>query len=270
MSDHNAIQNTMLISLYNRAQATRLYPEILADRQAMEIVEALEYDFSAISGSFNEFAAMSHLVRAKGMDDAVLTYMQEHPKAAVVNIGAGLDTGFLRVDNGLLRWFDLDLPDALAFRNTVIPKPKRVNQIARSVFDTTWFQDISFSAEDGVIFLAAGVFYFFHEEEIRELLIQMAEVFPGGELVFDVNSSAALAISNAMMQHSGNTGAMMYFSVDDPWLFETWSPKIKLKYAGSRFKEIPRLPQMPEEMVVNMKQCDEGNRILQIHLSFIA
>lgn len=268
MDRDNAIQNTMLIPLWNRAHASRLFPEILTDSQAIDIVEHLDYDFSSIAGAFHEFAAMSHLVRAKGMEDAVLAYTSQHPRAAVVNIGAGLDTGFSRVDNGLLRWFDLDLPDALNFRNRFIPKQERVCQIAKSVFDSSWYEDIDFSEKEGAIFLAAGVFYFFREQEIRELLIDMAGTFPGGELVFDANSSEALAISNQMMQQSGNPGAMMYFSVDDPAIFESWSPKITLQYAGSRFREIPRLPQMSEEMLQNMQLCDEGNRILQIHLRF--
>lgn len=70
----------------------------------------------------------------------------------------------------------------------------------------------------------------------------MAETFPGGELVFDANSSKALAVSNEMMQKTGNTGALMHFYVDDPALFEAWSPHIRLKEARPRFRDVPRLP----------------------------
>ena len=191
------------------------------------------------------------------------------PKAVVVDIGAGLDTSFSRVDNKTLRWFDLDLEDALDFRNSIIPKPGKTTQIPKSVFDFSWFDDIGFSKEESAIFIAAGVFYFFHEEEIRELLVRMAEAFPGGELVFDANSSEALAISNEMMQKSGNTDALMYFSVDNPLVFESWSPKIRVTYAGSRFSETPRLPQMSDTILKNMKSCDANNWILQIHLTFL-
>ena len=73
----NAIQNTMLIPLWSRAQASRLYPEILVDQQAIDITRKLEHDFSKISSSFNEFAAMSHLVRAKSMDDAICSFTSQ-------------------------------------------------------------------------------------------------------------------------------------------------------------------------------------------------
>ncbi len=268
MKLNDAIQNTMLIPLWSRSQASIKYPEILVDQQAIDVVRTLDHDFTSIAAAFNDFAAMSHLVRAKSMDDSIRAYTAAYPKATVVDIGAGLDTNFSRVDNGVLRWFDLDLPEALDFRNNILPKSERTTQIPKSVFDTSWFDDIDFSHEGGAIFIAAGVFYFFHQEEIRGLIVNMAEFFSGGELVFDANSSEALAVSNEMMQKSGNTGALMYFSVDDPSIFETWSPTIKVKYAGSRFEKVPRLPQMPEETIAHMKACDENNMILQIHLVF--
>ena len=42
----------------------------------------------------------SHLpLRAKHFDDKIKAYLTEHPHASIVNIGAGLDTTFYRVDN---------------------------------------------------------------------------------------------------------------------------------------------------------------------------
>ncbi|MEG3847795.1 hypothetical protein QT971_12285 [Microcoleus sp. herbarium19] len=34
----------------------------------------------------------------------------------IVEIGCGLNTRFERVDNGQVRWFDLDMPDSIAVR----------------------------------------------------------------------------------------------------------------------------------------------------------
>lgn len=269
MEKDNAIERTMLIPLWSRAEASRLYPEILVDRQAMDIVSRLDDDFSSIAAAFHAFGAMSHLVRAKGMDDAIRAYTAAHPRAAVVNIGAGLDTGFARVDNGTLRWFDLDLPQALAFRNSVIPARPRAAQLPCSVFDAAWFDAIHFDPAEGAIFTAAGVFYFFEEADIRALFSRMAEAFPGGALVFDANSSEALARSNAMMRQSGNAGAPMHFAVDDPSVFEAWSSHIRVTHAASRFQSTPRLPQMPPEMLESMQACDEKNWILEIHLAFV-
>lgn len=266
---NKAVQKTMLIPLWGRAQASRLYPEILADQDAVNIIETLDLDFSPIASSFDGFGAMSHLVRTRSMDDATRSYCSQHPGAAVVNIGCGLDTNFGRLDNGQMRWFDLDLPDSIAFRSSVIPRLPRAQNLAFSMFDTEWFQKIGFQRDQGAFFIAAGVFYFFKEESIRELLVKMAEAFPGGELVFDANSSIALEHANQMMKQTGNKNAAMYFSVDDPGIFEGWSPKIRVKSAKSRFLTTPRLPQMPDEMKARMDYCDENMLIKQIHLEFL-
>lgn len=269
MELNQAVQKTMLIPLWGRAQASRLYPQILVDQQAIDIVAAMDYDFTYIASSFDGFGAMSHLVRANAMDNAIRAYSAEHPRALVVNIGCGLDTNFSRTDNGTLRWYDLDLPGALAFRNSILAPLSRTHQLACSVFDTAWFDQVDFRGEDGAVFTASGVLYFFEEEAIRALFIRMAEAFPGGELVFDANSSTALERSKQMMRHTGNAGAEMFFAVDDPGLFEHWSPKIRLLKAAPRFCDTPRLAQMDESMKANMDACDAQNMIIQVHLQFL-
>jgi O-methyltransferase involved in polyketide biosynthesis len=44
-----------------------------------------------------------------------------HPEGLVVNLGAGLDTRFYRLDNGTITWIDIDLPEVVAFS----PEPIR-------------------------------------------------------------------------------------------------------------------------------------------------
>ena len=55
-------------------------------------------------------------MRSLYVDDILKTFLARRPRGTVVNIGCGLETNFERVDNGLLTWFDLDLPDVIALR----------------------------------------------------------------------------------------------------------------------------------------------------------
>jgi len=55
-----------------------------------------------------------------------------------VNISAGLDTMFYRVDNGSIRWYDIDLPNVIALRRQLLPETARTTLIARSIFDPSW------------------------------------------------------------------------------------------------------------------------------------
>lgn len=236
--NHQSVQATMLIPLWGRAKYSAQNMEILDDAEARRLMQHCDFDFSRMEKSFGELSGLCYIVRARKIDDAIRTYMTKHPRTTVVNIGAGLDTTFSRVDNGLIHWYNLDLPDAIAYRQSLIPDTERNICIAKSVLDTSWFEDIVFNPEDGIMFVSGGVFYYLHEEDLKVLFAKKAARFPGGELFFDAESSFAVKGSNRMVQKSGNTNALMHFSVDNPKKLEKWSPNIRLMPTTTMFQDI--------------------------------
>ena len=231
-------QATMLIPLWGRAKYSEKSPDILDDLEAKKIIQNCDFDFSGIEKSFGELSGLCYVVRARKIDDAIRGYISRYPRATVVNVGAGLDTTFSRVDNGLINWYNLDLPDATQYRQTLIPDSPRNLCIAKSVLDTSWFDEVIFNPQDGIMFVSGGVFYYLHEEDIRVLFGKMAQRFPGGELYFDAESESMVKKSNRMVQKSGNNGAMMHFSVNNAAEIEQWSPSIRLLSDESMFKGI--------------------------------
>jgi O-methyltransferase involved in polyketide biosynthesis len=236
--DTQSAQATMLIPLWGRAKFSRQNPDILLDEEAERIIQNCGFDFSGVENSFKEFGGICYIVRARKIDDAIRRFISKHPRATVVNIGAGLDTTFSRVDNGLINWYNLDLPDAVAYRQTLIPDSPRNLCIAKSVLDETWLDDVIFKPEDGIFLVSGGVFYYLHEEDLRIIFHTMAERFPNGELYFDAESQMLVNKSNKVVQKSGNKGAMMYFSVNDARALEQWSPHIRLLSSEPPFKDI--------------------------------
>ncbi|MFV0400061.1 MAG: class I SAM-dependent methyltransferase [Oscillospiraceae bacterium] len=234
-----SVQATMLLPLWGRAKYSAENKNILDDVDARRIVESSGLDFSHVEKGFGEFSGICYIARARKIDDAVRSYISRHPKATVVNIGAGLDTSFSRVDNGQIHWYNLDLPDSIAFRRSYLPDSERNTCIAKSFLDLSWFDDVDFLPENGIIFVSGGVFYYFHEEDLQRIFSAMAERFPGGELYFDAESPIAVKGSNKMVQKTGNKGAMMYFAVKDAKALETWSPRIKLIACEAPFKGFP-------------------------------
>jgi O-methyltransferase involved in polyketide biosynthesis len=235
-----SVQATMMLPLWGRAQYSKLYPDILDDQEAAAIVHNSGYDFAAVGKALGEYGGLCYVWRARKTDDAIRAYIKERSRATVVNIGAGLDTTFSRVDNGQIRWYNLDLPDAAAFRQTLIPNSEREIGIAKSFFDTSWFDDVAFNEGDGIIFISAGVFYYFREEELKTVVAEMARRFPGGELYFDAESKSAVAKSNSVVKKTGNKNALMYFYVNDVKSLESWSPLIRLASCEPFFKGITK------------------------------
>ena len=268
ISKLQGVQKTLILPLWGRAAFSKLYPEILDYREAVGIINSLDYDFGEIEKAFGEYGGLSYVVRGRKMDNAVKHFISEHPNATVVNIGAGLDTTFSRVDNGAIHWYDVDISEVIEIRKKIISEGGRNRCVAKSVFDYSWFNDIRFHEKDGILFIAGGVFYYFTEDKVRELFVTMAKKFPSGELYFDGETKAALKISNRMVRKSGNTSAMMYFYINNPTIFTSWSPLLHLKSVEPFFKDIKRDKRWKMSTRMNMTLCDLVKMVSFYHLKF--
>ncbi len=200
---------SMLVCLWGRAQLSREYSSLFYDAKAVELVEKIDYDFSAsdvppfIGIMFNLFRKINQpgfslfALRAKPFDEKAKTYIAKHPNASVVNIAAGLDTTFYRVDNGLIHWYDLDLPAVIGIRKQLLPEPDRVTYIAKSLLDPSWCKDIEHT-EDGVFMIAGGVLRWFEISQVQQFFSMLADNFPDGEIVFNFRSGSDDSVSALM------------------------------------------------------------------------
>lgn len=55
-----------------------------------------------------------------------------------------------------------------------------------------WFEKID--ASGGIVFFAAGVWYYFLTEQVRALVCDIAREFPNGRLVFDAAGKGAVKL----------------------------------------------------------------------------
>ena len=128
--DLNNVHETLLLPLWGRAQAARMRDPVLKDRRAVRLIEQLDYDFSGFRAGLGSWQILLFALRAKEFDAIVRDFIAEHPAATVVNIGAGLDTTFCRVDNGRIRWYDLDVPEVILLLNELLPGEGEERSIA--------------------------------------------------------------------------------------------------------------------------------------------
>jgi O-methyltransferase involved in polyketide biosynthesis len=183
----SGVPQTSLLPLHGRAKISRERSSLFYDAKAVELVELIDYDCS-MSDAVPDYLLFAAVARAKQFDDKVRAYITQHPRASVVNIGAGLDTAFYRVDNGTIHWYDLDLPAVIDLRRQLLLEPDRVEYIAKSFLDPSWCKEVN--AQNGVFMIAAGLFHYFEEAQIRQFFSLLADSFPGGEIVFDVESKS--------------------------------------------------------------------------------
>ena len=164
----------------------------------------------------------------------VRNYLNTHPKAAVVNLGCGLDQTGRSCDNGQCRIYNLDLLDVMAVRETLLPAGERERNLAADLNDFSWFDAIDTPTEDGAVFFAAGVFYYFRTEQVCALCAAMAERFPGGRLVFDAAGPTAVKLMlKTWVKQAGIRDVGAYFSVQDiAKELTAWSDRISVSGRG--------------------------------------
>jgi O-methyltransferase involved in polyketide biosynthesis len=185
--DLGAVQETLMLPLLARAIESDKDNPILYDAYARDVVARIDYDFSKLEALLrDEMHQMSFPIRAYNFDRTIKGFLDHKGCALVVNIGAGLDTTFQRVDNGSVLWINIDLPDVVTLRHSLIPDSERELTIARSVFDFSWMDDIARRTKDHrIMFMAAGVLCYFEAADVRNLFKKLADVYPSAHVVFD-------------------------------------------------------------------------------------
>ncbi|UCC21155.1 MAG: class I SAM-dependent methyltransferase [Promethearchaeota archaeon] len=229
LSFKRTIQETMLGPLWARAKYSKLYPAILDDKKSHEIIKKIDYDFTKIEEFLGEWRGIGLLVRARNFDNAINKFIEKFPQATVINMGAGLDTTFYRVDNGTIKWYDLDLPDVIEFRKKYIPEASRCSYISKSALDYKWFNDIEFNIDKGIFIIAAGFIYYFHESEISALFGALAKKYPSGEIIFDCVSNLAIKVAHKRARKAGAETPFWYIGINNPIkTISKWSDKLKV------------------------------------------
>lgn len=184
------MSQSSLVTLYSRAKLTKENGSLLNDTKAIELVERIDYYFSLLEKSGPDFNFFTTAARAIQLDNKVKAYIKEHPHASVVNLGAGFETEFYRVDNGTINWYDLDLPEVIEVKKQLLPETDRMTYIAKSFLDPSWCQDVK--TENGVFLIAGGLFRYFDEAKVRQFFSLLVDHLPGFEIVFEAESKSSI------------------------------------------------------------------------------
>lgn len=226
--EKNTVQETLIIPLYGRKVCADHYPQLFEDKEAERICEMLDYDFASkqkmMESPAGLFGALEVAQRHYDLLWEIRDYLKTHPEASVVNLGCGLDDSFRKADNGLCQGYNIDLPDVIEIRDELLGTAKREVNIGCDLNDHSWMDLIDGSK--AAIFFAAGVFYYFHREDIKRMFKTMAERFPGGVLVFDCcNERGAKMMRKTWLKEAGISDVSAYFSLEDKSEIEGWNDR---------------------------------------------
>ncbi len=181
------ISKSLFIPLAVRAAEINQQNPVIQDEKSVSIIERTDTGDLIINGG--QITTHGILSRTKVIDDEIRNILLNKPDTTIINLGAGLDTRICRLDNGKLRGFELDLPDAITLRRKFFEENDRIRFIAKSVLDDAWVQEIGDIHGQNIVILAEGLLMYFPPEDICRIFGLLSEHFPGADMYFDVMHS---------------------------------------------------------------------------------
>ena len=223
------VEQTAFLTVYARALDSRWRRPILGDRLADEVVGRIDYDFAGLGVQASVVCQTA--LRAKMLDDRVRDFVHKHHDA-VVDLGAGLDSGFYRVDPPpSVDWYSVDLPGILALRDEALPTNPHSHSVPVSLAEKHWPETIP--GDRPTMLIADGLFAFLPEPVIVAIFRRITDHFSTGEFAFNdygrIGWVSKLAIKLYPQKMFKDVGSQWgYAGFKDAHHPETWNPRMRL------------------------------------------
>lgn len=231
------VSGTMLITLYARAKETVSRNPLINDPAAVQMISVIMPEIKdsdnpihkkILKDSFSKKLAVTMSLRSRQFDRYTADFMQRNPSGTVINLGCGLDTRFDRIDNGTIKWFDIDLPEVIELRRRFLRENQRRKFIAASVLEKEWLNEVRTGGP--YLVLAEGLFMYLTEEGVKALLRNILTDLGPAELVCEVTNSYWVSkmqsryMRKKFRKKLGMTGSATFtFGIPSGEHFETWS-----------------------------------------------
>jgi len=212
-----AVAKTMMIPLWARAAETRKRRPLVRDVRALEICERIDFDWAMFRHSYG--TQVGCVLRGLLYDRWVGDFLARHPGGTVVELGAGLSTRFERID----------LPGAIALRRAHFAPTSRRTFLAASVLDADWPAAVARAAPGPYYFVSEGMLMYLDGEDVRRLLVRLADSFGPCEIALD-------SIAPAVVRHQRLHDSMKHmmdapfrWGIQDVRDVERWDPRLAVR-----------------------------------------
>lgn len=177
------IQETALIPLAIKASETARPNARIKDLKAKEIIDSLGVDVSKFDPFLSHEGVVARTILYR---EQLKELLNKYPDAVCINLGCGFDDKFSQVDNGSVRWFDVDLPDQIDIRRKVYEDRERYVMLEGDALNGDWTRNIP--KTDMVIVVMEGVLEYFSKEQVKTCLNMLCDSFPHGYLLAELHS----------------------------------------------------------------------------------
>ena len=192
----------MLFTLRPRADEHARSDGLFRDPQAATWFEQVTWpdDFEGI---YDWKMQTGVAIRVKIVDEVTERFVTDCTAPLVVELGAGLSTRPARLGLSQKQWLAVDLPAAIAFRQQFALEEDSSEQIAGSVLEMAWLDQLPLVQGEEILFIAEGLLPFFERDQVAGLFERLRVRFPGATLVGDVMGEANRANAGQRLEAIG-------------------------------------------------------------------
>lgn len=237
------VNQTLYIPLYGKAFVSRKR-KILCDKKAEQIWE--KEGFSLKGKSRSKWLAYYMAMRAAVFDRWVKRKRKEHPDAAVLHIGCGMDSRVERLKADNCQWYDIDFPAVINERKKYYKETEMYHMIGADVRTDDWIKKIRERKE--AIIIMEGVSMYFRPEELKNLLSCLLEHFCSVSLLMDCYTKKGAKLTK-YKNPINDVGVHTVYGYEKPEEITEQTDLVFLK----------RHNMTPEKMI---QELDGGERIL--------
>lgn len=224
----SGLSSTLLITLWAKAVEHDRPDALLKDAEAVRMMQAIDYDFDRFSAA--RLSQAGCCGRAALIDDETRRFIRLHPDAVIIQLGAGLDARFERLNRpAITAWYDLDLPDVMAVRERLLPASAN-HHLNGSLLDEDWTDTVA-SHGKPVLLLLEGVLMYFDEREVRRFFDLVARKLPQATVVFDALPPKGVGKSrhhDALRSMENEQRPEFKWGPSDLHIIEQWQPGLKI------------------------------------------
>jgi len=180
----NGVSRTLVMTLRARANEHERDDGLFEDQWSHEWYEWMPPypDYDAWYTSSFELASN---IRTAIIDEITETFVSDHDKPVVVELGGGLSSRPYRIGIDRAEWVILDLPPAMSIRHKVDSQNDNLLFISDSAASPNWLKRIPETDNKDYLFIAEGVLMFMEKTNVQDMIDQLRAHFNGGTFVFD-------------------------------------------------------------------------------------
>lgn len=170
------IPANLLQPLWLRSRESLVDNGLVYDPIAAQACQRCYLAAECLSGNVDQ-KQLLHATLTQLCDAQVLLFLQQYPDAWVINVGAGLDTRFYRIDNGRCHWLELDVTENLVWRQKLFHKNERYQLSCGSVNDLSWLDRLNIPEQAPVMLLCEQALLDCSEKQVANFVQALGRHF---------------------------------------------------------------------------------------------